>query len=100
MMEQAFHSLTTRGYGAKEAVDRLRTVRPFELFPPSCKPSLNQTIMPDPAAVFANARNLAVDFLREKITHAGDDRRNRDESRTSDDALRGRCLDRRGDAHR
>lgn len=33
VMEQAFHSLTATGYGPKEAVNRLRTVWPFELFP-------------------------------------------------------------------
>ena len=32
-MEQAFRSLTATGYGPKEAVNRLRTVWPFELFP-------------------------------------------------------------------
>jgi hypothetical protein len=33
VMEQAFRSLTATGYGPKEAVNRLRTVWPFELFP-------------------------------------------------------------------
>jgi hypothetical protein len=33
VMEQAFCSLTTSGYGPKQAVDRLRTIWPFELFP-------------------------------------------------------------------
>jgi hypothetical protein len=33
VMEQAFHSLVASGYGAKEAVNRLRTIWPFELFP-------------------------------------------------------------------
>jgi hypothetical protein len=33
VMEQAFHSLVTSGYGPKEAVNRLRTIWPFELFP-------------------------------------------------------------------
>jgi len=33
VMEQAFQSLTATGYGPKEAVNRLRTVWPFELFP-------------------------------------------------------------------
>lgn len=33
VMEQAFHSLIASGYGAKEAVNRLRTIWPFELFP-------------------------------------------------------------------
>ena len=33
VMDQAFHSLTATGYGPKEAIDRLRTVWPFELFP-------------------------------------------------------------------
>lgn len=33
VMEQAFRSLVASGYGRKEAVDRLRTVWPFELFP-------------------------------------------------------------------
>ena len=33
VMDQAFRSLTASGYGPKEAVNRLRTVWPFELFP-------------------------------------------------------------------
>jgi hypothetical protein len=33
IMEQAFHSLTTAGYGPKEAQIRLRMLWPFELFP-------------------------------------------------------------------
>jgi hypothetical protein len=33
VMEQAFHSLVTSGYGSREAVNRLRTIWPFELFP-------------------------------------------------------------------
>jgi hypothetical protein len=33
VMEQAFHSLVASGYGVKEAVNRLRTIWPFELFP-------------------------------------------------------------------
>ena len=33
VMEQAFHSLVATGYGPKEAVNRLRTIWPFELFP-------------------------------------------------------------------
>lgn len=33
VMEQAFSSLTACGYGPKEAVNRLRTIWPFELFP-------------------------------------------------------------------
>ncbi len=33
VMEQAFHSLVASGYGPKEAVNRLRTIWPFELFP-------------------------------------------------------------------
>jgi hypothetical protein len=33
VMEQAFLSLVATGYGAREAVNRLRTVWPFELFP-------------------------------------------------------------------
>jgi hypothetical protein len=33
VMEQAFLSLVASGYGAREAVNRLRTVWPFELFP-------------------------------------------------------------------
>ena len=32
-MEQAYHSLVASGYGPKEAVNRLRTIWPFELFP-------------------------------------------------------------------
>jgi hypothetical protein len=33
VMEQAFQSLTASGYGRTEAINRLRTVWPFELFP-------------------------------------------------------------------
>lgn len=33
VMEQAFHSLVASGYGGKDAVNRLRTIWPFELFP-------------------------------------------------------------------
>jgi hypothetical protein len=33
IMEQAYDSLVATGYGAKEAIDRLRTIWPFELFP-------------------------------------------------------------------
>jgi hypothetical protein len=33
VMEQAFHSLVASGYGPKDAVNRLRTIWPFELFP-------------------------------------------------------------------
>ena len=33
VMEQAFTSLIATGYGKKEAVDRLRTIWPFEMFP-------------------------------------------------------------------
>ena len=33
VMEQAFNSLVATGYGSKEAVNRLRTIWPFELFP-------------------------------------------------------------------
>lgn len=33
VMEQAFHSLVATGYGPREAVNRLRTLWPFELFP-------------------------------------------------------------------
>jgi hypothetical protein len=33
VMEQAFESLVASGYGTKEAIDRLRTIWPFELFP-------------------------------------------------------------------
>ena len=33
VMQQAFHSLTATGYGEKEAINRLRTIWPFELFP-------------------------------------------------------------------
>lgn len=33
VMEQAYHSLVASGYGPKEAVNRLRTIWPFELFP-------------------------------------------------------------------
>lgn len=33
VMEEAFRSLIATGYGAKEAVNRLRTIWPFELFP-------------------------------------------------------------------
>ena len=33
VMEQAFNSLVASGYGPKEAVNRLRTIWPFELFP-------------------------------------------------------------------
>jgi hypothetical protein len=33
VMEQAFHSLVATGYGPNEAVNRLRTIWPFELFP-------------------------------------------------------------------
>ncbi len=33
VMEQAFHSLVVSGYIPKEAVNRLRTIWPFELFP-------------------------------------------------------------------
>jgi hypothetical protein len=33
VMEQAFDSLVKSGYGSKEAVNRLRTIWPFELFP-------------------------------------------------------------------
>jgi hypothetical protein len=33
VMEQAFFSLVGTGYGPKEAVNRLRTIWPFELFP-------------------------------------------------------------------
>ena len=33
VMEQAFESLVASGYGANDAVNRLRTIWPFELFP-------------------------------------------------------------------
>lgn len=33
VMEQAFHSLVATGYGPKEAVNRLCTIWPFELYP-------------------------------------------------------------------
>jgi hypothetical protein len=33
VMEEAFNSLMASGYGPKEAVNRLRTIWPFELFP-------------------------------------------------------------------
>jgi hypothetical protein len=33
VMEQAFQSLVASGYGTREAIDRLRTIWPFELFP-------------------------------------------------------------------
>ncbi len=33
VMEQAFESLVASGYGMKEAINRLRTIWPFELFP-------------------------------------------------------------------
>jgi len=33
VMEQAFRSLVESGYGTREAIDRLRTIWPFELFP-------------------------------------------------------------------
>jgi hypothetical protein len=33
VMEQAFESLVVSGYGTKEAINRLRTIWPFELFP-------------------------------------------------------------------
>ncbi len=33
VMEEAFNSLVASGYGRKEAVNRLRTIWPFELFP-------------------------------------------------------------------
>jgi len=33
VMQQAFRSLVATGYGPKEAVNRLRTIWPFELFP-------------------------------------------------------------------
>jgi hypothetical protein len=33
VMEQAFRSLIESGYGTREAIDRLRTIWPFELFP-------------------------------------------------------------------
>jgi hypothetical protein len=33
VMQQAFHSLVATGYGMSEAVNRLRTIWPFELFP-------------------------------------------------------------------
>lgn len=33
VMQQAFRSLVTTGYGPREAVNRLRTIWPFELFP-------------------------------------------------------------------
>lgn len=33
VMEQAFNSLVASGYGPKDAVNRLRTIWPFELFP-------------------------------------------------------------------
>ena len=33
VMEEAFHSLVASGYGRREAVDRLKTLWPFELFP-------------------------------------------------------------------
>lgn len=33
VMEQAYHALVASGYGSKEAVNRLRTIWPFELFP-------------------------------------------------------------------
>jgi hypothetical protein len=33
VMEQAFCSLTSSGYSPKQAIDRLRTIWPFELFP-------------------------------------------------------------------
>jgi len=33
VMEQVFRSLVDSGYGAKEAIDRLKTIWPFELFP-------------------------------------------------------------------
>ncbi len=33
VMEQAFHSLVASGYGPKEAVNRMQTLWPFELFP-------------------------------------------------------------------
>lgn len=33
VMEQAFRSLTETGYGPKDAIDRLKTIHPFQLFP-------------------------------------------------------------------
>jgi hypothetical protein len=33
VMKEAFNSLVSSGYGKKEAIDRLRTIWPFELFP-------------------------------------------------------------------
>lgn len=43
VMEQAFRSLVATGYGAREAVNRLRTLWPFELFP-----SLLETLAENP----------------------------------------------------
>ena len=66
IMEQAYGSLVATGYGSEEAINRLRTVWPFELFPSLLESIREAKLMTNSHDYYANARNLAIDILRKE----------------------------------